>query len=76
MMGVSAWRVGSWRGTDAALLVAGQASAWLVVSVLFAAPGRLPEFVFAFVLLLTTAWIAVGHALIRPAPSEVLALGD
>jgi len=71
---VSAWRSGQWSGADASLLVGGQLAAWAAVwtiQVGAMSPAFLAGFVaetdvsYVFFVILTSAWLAVGHALLR-----------
>lgn len=74
VVGVSAWHSGRWSGADASLLVAGQLAAWAtgwaiqvgVVSPRFLA-GYVAEtdVIYVVFVILTSAWLAVGHALVR-----------
>jgi hypothetical protein len=69
IVGVAAWRSGSWTRADAALLTASVLIAWSFVPLV--ASGLLPQTldsIAPFMLALTPAWLAVGHALVRGVP--------
>ena len=72
---LSAWEAGRWSGIDAALLVGGQIIGWtLPAGVAFGlvAPGALGvDGIVLPLSVMLSAWIAVGHALIRGTPSAV-----
>lgn len=67
-VGVSAWKARRWSGLDAALLVVGQGICWAPLAAM--AFGLSPaatslDQVFLSLAVMTTAWLAVGHALLR-----------
>jgi hypothetical protein len=64
ILGIASWRAERWHGADAALLVGGMILAWVP---LFVIPLRLLDDYVTFFVFFAATWLAIGHALLRPA---------